>query len=223
LSESGCALVGEVAVTEGSKRLAVDKGQDVILACFEAIATSPFDPPSHGNVFPPLDYAGLDARRIIQAAAMQSAVAERWGSFSKIFSTQSEDLGKLNPHQLARANGLECVRQPYEPENSKIVAFACASVPLHSCLNEKEGKIAPAAGTAPVLERFIWEDGEGGFESRTLTLFEAANDQGPSLRFEDRARVPATVRVHLCSCRFIECQLRHYPWVCRVSRPDCAK
>jgi hypothetical protein len=177
LSGSGCALVGVVAVTEGSKRLAVDKGQDVILACFKAIATSPFGPPSHGNVFPPLD-AGLDARRIIQAAAMQSAVAERWGSLSKIFSTQSEDLCKLNPHQLTRANGLECVRQPCEPENSKIVAFACVSVPLHSCLNEKEGKIAPAADTTPVLERFIWEDAEGGFESRTLTLFEAANDQG---------------------------------------------
>lgn len=122
--------------------------------------------------------AGLDPMRIIQAAALQSAVAERWGSFSKTFSTQPEDLRNLDQHHLALANGLECVRVPYEQEFSKVIAFAAATVPLRSCLTEKEGKIAPTTERTPVLERFLWEDGEGGFESRTLTLFDVANDQG---------------------------------------------
>lgn len=164
-------------MTEQAKRLALNKGYEVLITCFTKIATSPFSPPSHGNVYPPLDYAGMDIGRIIQAAVLQSAVAEHWGSFSKPFCTQSEDLRKLDRHQLARANALECVRVPYKPEFSKMIAFASASLPMRSCLSEKDGKIAPAAESTPVLERFIWEDGEGGFESRTLALFHAANNQ----------------------------------------------
>ena len=75
---------------------------------------------------------------------------------------------------------------PYEPEFSKLVAFASASVPLGSGLNEKDGKIAPMPGTTPVLERFAWEDEEGLLQSRTLNLFHLAKDQARlfSLKFE---------------------------------------
>jgi len=92
---------------------------------------------------------------------IQEAIAKSWGSFSKIFATQSEDAEKLDRHQLARAHALERVGSPYEPEFSKLVAFAPASLPLSSGLNEKDGKIAPTPGTTPVLERFAWEDEEG--------------------------------------------------------------
>jgi hypothetical protein len=70
------------------------------------------------------------------------------------------------------------LRVPYAPEFSKLIAFAGVSVPLRSCLTEKDGKIAPMVETTPVMERFLWDDGAGGLESRTLTLFDAANDQG---------------------------------------------
>jgi hypothetical protein len=171
-------LAAEERVTEQAKEMAINKGRDVVLACFRSIASSPFSPPSHGNVYPPLDYAALDAKGIIRAVRIQSAVAERLGSFSKPFSTQSEDLRDLNQHQLACANGLECLRVPYAPEFSKMIAFAAVSVQMRSGLTEKAGKIAPVTEATTVLERYLWDDGAGGLESRTLTLFDAANDQG---------------------------------------------
>jgi hypothetical protein len=155
LNGSGFVLLDEEPATERAKEHAMNKWHDVLLSCFREIATSPVSPPSHGNIYPPLDYAGLDSERIIRALSIQSAVAERWGSFSKIFSTQTEDLNKLNQPQLARANGLECVREPCETEFPRIIAFAAISVPLRSCLTEKDGKLAPAAETTPVLERFV--------------------------------------------------------------------
>jgi hypothetical protein len=165
LSVPGIALAAEERVTEQAKEMAINKGRDVVLACFRSIASSPFSPPSHGNVYPPLDYAALDAKGIIRAVRIQSAVAERLGSFSKPFSTQSEDLRDLNQHQLACANGLECLRVPYAPEFSKMIAFAAVSVQMRSGLTEKAGKIAPVTEATPVLERYLWDDGAGGLES----------------------------------------------------------
>jgi hypothetical protein len=177
LSESGFCPVSETPVTAHTKKLAMAKAQDVVLACFRNIAASPLSPPATGNVYPVLDYAGLSSSRITRAVVVQEAIAKSWGSFSKIFATQSEDAEKLDRHQLARAHALECVRAPYQPEFSKIVAFASASLPLGSRLNEKDGKIAPTPERTPVLERFAWEDEEGLPQSRTLNLFHVANDQ----------------------------------------------
>ena len=176
----------ETPVTAHTKDLAMAKAQDVVLACFRNIAASPFSPPATGNVYPVLDYSGLSRNRITKAVVIQETIAKSWGSFSKIFATQSEDAEKLDRHQLARAHALECVGSPYEPEFSKIVAFASASVPLGSGLNEKDGKIAPPPGTTPVLERFAWEDEEGLPQSRTLNLFHLAKDHSRvfSLKFE---------------------------------------
>ena len=64
LSVPGIALAAEERVTEQAKEMAINKGRDVVLACFRSIASSPFSPPSHGNVYPPLDYAALDAKGV---------------------------------------------------------------------------------------------------------------------------------------------------------------
>jgi hypothetical protein len=81
LSPSGIALVAEEPVTKQAKEMVINKGRDVVLACFRSIASSPFSPPSHGNVYPPLDYAALDAKGIIRAVGFN----QRWRSVGEVF------------------------------------------------------------------------------------------------------------------------------------------
>jgi hypothetical protein len=59
LSEQGFCPVSETPVAAHTKKLAMAKARDVVLACFRNIAASPFSPPATGNVYPVLDYAGL--------------------------------------------------------------------------------------------------------------------------------------------------------------------